>query len=172
MGEGGRGQGVGGEEADLGGFRASLECATGDAAAQDDEDDRVAGAREDAEESLESDFDAGFLTHLADGGGADLLAAIDKAAGQGPGAHGGLMVAAGVEQVAVGVLDEDADGDFGVLVVDEVAGGAGEAEGALGLAGDEGGGAEGAEAGGEVGQARPPIRPAAGAAGVEARRGG
>ena len=131
------------------GFGAWGEVAAGGAGAPGDEDYGVAAAGPDAEEVGELDFDACFFADFALCGVADVFAGVDEAGGPGPGAEFGLVVALHVEEASVGVLDEDDDGEFGVEVVDEGAGGA-PGSSVVAAVGAEGGCAVWAEAWGVV----------------------
>ncbi len=134
------------EEANVAGFGAGREDAAGGMGGEDDEDDGVAVCGEDADEAVDGDIETRFLAHLAPRGAADLFAAIDETAGQGPFPHVRLVVAEGVEEAPVAVLNNHADGKLGVIEVDELAAGTGETLGTVNVASLQSGGAEGAVA--------------------------
>jgi len=150
-GEGGWGEFSFSEEADVVGFGAGGELAADLVEGIHDEDHRVVGAGEDTEEVVDGGIEAGLFADFTDDGVVELFAAIDEAAGESPGAHLRLVVAVGVEETALVILNEGTDGDFGVLVVDVVAVGAGAAGEGVDDALFESGGAEGAVDGEDVG---------------------
>ena len=124
-GEGGWGEVGFGEEADIVRFGAGGKSTANLVEAVDDEDDGVVGSGEDAEEFVDGGVEAGLFADFADDGVGEGFAAVDEAAGKGPGAHLGLVVAVGKKEAAVVIFDEGADGDLGVEEVDVVAVGAG-----------------------------------------------
>ncbi len=150
-GEGGRGKVGFGEEADVVRFGAGGEACADLVQAIDDEDDGVVGAGEDAEQFVDGGVEAGLFADFADDGVGNGFAAVDEAAGEGPGVHLGLVIAMGKEEAAVVIFDEGADGDFGIEEVDVVAVWTGVARDVVDDALFEWGGAEGTVDGLDIG---------------------